>query len=289
MKCEKCGSELTPSNPICPNCGHENTEEVPTPIANPEYNSNASSVINTQVPIENHSNELSSNDHQKNLNLKNILNFIQRKKSIFIIVGIVLIIILCLLIFGKKNRAEMISNIEIDNKTKFTLNGNEFHLGEKLSSLTEKELYFSSNQKDTFLVNDSIALESFYYKNKSAFIGAIYCGESNKCTYENSVLLKANFYEKNEVVIDDFIKVGTKYDDIVEKYGSETGTFYQDKDILVWSFGKKIGDPYYLLKFDRSSVLPTNKVSEIRIGIWWYDGEYEHTIIKEEESDNDAK
>ena len=78
-----------------------------------------------------------------------------------------------------------------------------------------------------------------------------------------------------DIIINDYIKIGMKYDDVVDEYGEEDGKFYQDKSFLVWSLGEKnkIGEPYYLLKFNSSK-----KVEEIRIGIWWFEEEFEHIV-----------
>ena len=132
---------------------------------------------------------------------------------------------------------------------------------------------------------------NFYDKEKVAqFLGAFYCAESEKCKYDDTLLIKINFYEDSEVVVNDFIKYGVKYDEIVEKYGKEDGAFYQDEELLVWTFGEKgkIGTPYYVLRFDNDSFLANGEITEIRMGIWWYEEEYKHSvkpISKEETSD----
>jgi len=77
--------------------------------------------------------------------------------------------------------------------------------------LKSNDLYYESNSDDSYIESDSVVLENFYFDNKVKFLGAIYCGEDKKCSYDNSILLKANFYSKSDVVIDDFIKIGTKF------------------------------------------------------------------------------
>ena len=65
---------------------------------------------------------------------------------------------------------------------------------------------------------------------------------------------------------------------------------YQDEELLVWTFGEKgkVGTPYYVLRFDNNSFLADGEITEIRMGIWWYEEEYKHSvkpISKEETSD----
>ena len=88
-------------------------------------------------------------------------------------------------------------------------------------------------------------------------------------------MIKANFYKKSNVIIDDFLKIGLSYDEVKEEYGKEDGKFYQDNSFLVWSFKEegKIGNPYYLIKFNSKE-----KVEEIRIGVWWYEDEFSNTV-----------
>lgn len=271
MKCEKCGGLLNENNvcPVCSNDGNENVVVQNNGIENNLVNNVENSVISN------------------NANKKSILDFIKEKKLIFIIAGVVilLLLIVCVVIFSGKDRTKIISNIEENNTLKFTIGEKDFYIGGKISDLKSNDLYYESNSDDSYVESDSVILENFYFDNKVKFLGAIYCGEDKKCSYDNSILLKANFYSKSDVVIDDFIKIGTKYDEIVEKYGEEKGAFYQNSDFLVWSFGKKVGDPYYLLKFENSYVTSSKTVSEIRVGIWWYDGEYEHTVEKVKESE----
>ena len=75
--------------------------------------------------------------------------------------------------------------------------------------------------------------------------------------------------------LDDFLRIGLTYEEVKEKYGKEDGEFYQDESFLVWTFGEggKIGNPYYLVKFNSNE-----RVEEIRIGVWWYEDEYEYTL-----------
>ena len=45
-----------------------------------------------------------------------------------------------------------------------------------------------------------------------------------------------------------------------------------DGCVLIGDDGK-IGEPYYLLRFNSSG-----RLEEIRIGVWWYEDEYEYTL-----------
>lgn len=258
MKCEKCGTLLDASS-VCPNCSKfENVE-------------------NTKVTEENGINKK-----------KNIIDFFKEKKIIVIlcsVVCLVIIILICLFLLNKDDRSKIITTIEESDNLKITIGDKSFYIGEKISDLKDKSLYYETFDDDNYVGSDSIVLENFYLDDDIKFLGVLYCGDSKNCSYDDSTLLKANFHTKSDVVVDDFIKIGSKYDDIVKKYGKEKGKFYQNSDFLVWSFGKKIGDPYYLLKFDGSSILNSSRVSEIRVGIWWYEGEYEHTVVKVKDSD----
>ena len=212
------------------------------------------------------------------------------KKYKYVFAGIIILLVIIIVVIVNLNkpktneRAEVLLNIEKTNYLKFTLSDKEFYLGEKVSSYKKNGYSYEDQymRDESYVESDSIAIYNFYNNNEAKFLGAFYCAETEKCKYDDSILIKINFYEESDVVIDDFIKYGIKYDKIVEKYGKEDGTFYQDENLLVWTFGEKgkIGNPYYILRFDYDSFLSDGELIEIRMGIWWYDEEYDHTVIK---------
>lgn len=213
-----------------------------------------------------------------------------------IIVGVFSILALVLFLSAirgngdDKKRSETLVNLEKNEYLKFTLGEDEFYIGDKISTYRSKnysydERYIDENAK---VKSDSIMSQTFYNELDDAqFLGAMYCPAGDECLYDDTSLIKINFYEESDVVVNDYIKFGMSYDDIVEKYGKEDGTFYQDSDLLVWTFGEKgkIGEPYYILRFDNGGIWSLGDLYEIRIGVWWYEGEYEHTVIKDKDGD----
>lgn len=210
----------------------------------------------------------------------------QEKKKNKILMIILIAVVLGLVVFGtvfvvktlnKEDRTETLNEIDKSDKTKFTLGEEEFYLGETVSSLKKKGLTYEDELvKDTdYIVSDSIAVYPFYYEGEAVLLGALYCPTEENCKYDDAILIKANFYDDTNVVIDDFVKVGLYYDDIKDEYGKKDGKFYQDKDFYVWTFGEdgKIGEPYYLLRFNSNE-----RLEEIRIGVWWYEEEFEYTV-----------
>lgn len=206
---------------------------------------------------------------------------IKTKKIINLVVISALIFVLTIFIYIwlKPKRKEILMSLPQNNYYKFTINNQEYFLGQKVLDL-KKTLNFEQNFTD-IVYSDSISIRSFFNNDEEQFLGAVYCASENNCKHDDSVLVKVNFFENAFVTVNDFIKRGVTYEKIVEKYGKESGTFYQDKNILVWSFGNKIGDPYYLLKFNNYF---NKAIIDIRIGVWWYDEEYEQTVITNKEN-----
>lgn len=197
-----------------------------------------------------------------------------------------IVLILALLVVGgvfvynfltREDRTETLTEISKSDKTMFMLGEEEFHIGDTVSELKKKGLSYEDNLiKDTdYIVSDSIAVYPFYYEGEAVFLGALYCPSEENCKYDDAVLIKANFYDDADVLVDETIKIGMYYDEIKDEYGKKDGKFYQDKDFYVWTFGDggKIGEPYYLLRFNSSE-----RLEEIRIGVWWYEEEFEYTV-----------
>lgn len=212
-------------------------------------------------------------------------NNLKSKKNlkILIIIAISLILIVILFYLFKPKRSEVLNSLTRNDYYKFTINDKEYYLGEKVSNLENNELYYDINFNNVVYA-DSISTRTFFnLDNKELFLAALYCSSLKNCTHEDSTLVKVNFYKNSNVLVNDFIKYGITYQEVIDKYGKEDGYFYQDEDMLVWTFGDNdIGDPYYILKFDDASLFSNNQIIEIRIGVWWYDKEYEHTVLKKD-------
>ena len=201
-------------------------------------------------------------------------------KYIFIVLILALIVVGGVFVYNfltREDRTETLTEISKSDKTMFMLGEEKFHIGDTVSELKKKGLSYEDNLiKDTdYIVSDSIAVYPFYYEGKAVFLGALYCPSEENCKYDDAVLIKANFYDDSDVVVDETIKIGMYYDEIKDEYGKKDGKFYQDKDFYVWTFGDdgKIGEPYYLLRFNSSG-----RLEEIRIGVWWYEEEFEYTV-----------
>ena len=201
-------------------------------------------------------------------------------KKIVIVLILALLVVVGVFVYNfltKEDRTETLTEISKSDKTMFMLGEEEFHIGDTVSELKKKGLSYEDNLiKDTdYIVSDSIAVYPFYYEGEAVFLGALYCPSEENCKYDDAVLIKANFYDNADVVIDETIRIGMYYDDIKDEYGKKDGKFYQDKDFYVWTFGDdgKIGEPYYLLRFNSSG-----RLEEVRIGVWWYEEEFEYTV-----------
>ena len=201
-------------------------------------------------------------------------------KYIFIVLILALLVVGGVFVYNfltKEDRTETLTEISKSDKNMFMLGEEKFHIGDTVSELKKKGLSYEDNLiKDTdYIVSDSIAVYPFYYEGEAVFLGALYCPSEENCKYDDAVLIKANFYDDADVVVDETIKIGMYYDEIKDEYGKKAGKFYQDKDFYVWTFGDdgKIGEPYYLLRFNSSG-----RLEEIRIGVWWYEEEFEYTV-----------
>ena len=268
MECKKCKISVGDGVLFCPNCGNKLESEI----------------VNFDDNVRT---DMTNVDNQQSRSNKKDCSLIDKKKVISLVGIIVFIFIICSFLFGcysKKNRSEVLMSLNKDNHLKFTLGEQEFYIGEKVSSYKAKDYTYEDEYViDNYLLeSDSLSVHTFYHDNQASFLGALYCPSSENCKYDDTILVKMNFYKDSDVVVDDYIKIGMKYSDITSKYGKETGTFYQDENLLVWTFSDegKIGEPYYILKFDKGGLFSSEKLVEIRIGVWWYEGEYQHTVKK---------
>lgn len=247
------------------------TEPVVVPVTEPVVEVSATEVQTTPAVNNLPSNPQSATGGKNNKKVKKIIIF-----------GVLVLIVVAIVIgvaffLNREERTETLTEIDESDKVKFMLGEEEFYLGETVSSLKKKGLTYEDDLiRDTdYIVSDSIAVYPFYYEGEAVLLGALYCPTEENCKYDDAVLIKANFYENVDVVVDEYIKTGLYYDDIKDEYGKKDGKFYQDKEFYVWTFGEdgKIGEPYYLLRFNSSE-----KLEEIRIGVWWYEEEFEFTV-----------
>jgi len=261
MNCNKCGSLLTSNTKFCENCGNKIEQ-----------------IIDNNVPTS---------------EKKSIF----RNKKVLIIGGIILLVVIALTIFiiivnSTNKRKEKLTNIKQVSYVKYKYGEDELYLGKEVSDYLDKGYTYDTEHitKDDYIIGDSISMMTFYKDDEPKFLGALYCPKEDKCSYEEATLVKINFYKDKNLLIDDFVKYGLSYDDIVKKYGKEDGKFYQNEELLVWTFGEKgkIGEPYYILRFDEGGWFSTEALNEIKIGVWWYDGEYEHTVIKDLDKEGDT-
>lgn len=249
MKCDKCGNDLDINNK-CPNCDNLN-----------------SLVVEESVPV-----------------VKNKIDV-----KYFIMLGIMLIVIIGLIIgivvsLNSKDKVdnktiETISDLKKNDKLKFTINDKEYYLGEKISKFLDDGFTIDkSNINENIVKSDSIVLKTFYVKGVPYFMGALYCPLDKNCSYEESVLIKANFYKESKVKIYEDISFSSSKSSITDKLGNPSGGLRQDNLVLVWSKSKDVGKPYVIVGFEGQSLFSYGAMDKLGIGIWWYEGEYKHTV-----------
>lgn len=279
MVCNKCGSEMPDSLFFCTKCGNKLDKNISQEnIINNQINLVAPVLSQQSVVLS----EGKPGEETKKSNLKLLIILAG------FLIGLVIFILLIVIIVGliKPKRSETLMTLEKDSYLKFVIDDKKYYLGDKVSVITKDNLIYDENfSVGDIVYSDSISTRTFYDKdNETQFLAALYCSSSDDCVHNDSVLVKANFYEDSDVIVNDFIKFGMTYADIVKHYGKEDGRFYQDQELLVWTFGKKhkVGDPYYVLRFDEGGFLSSGGINEIRIGVWWYEGEYEHVVIQGE-------
>ena len=204
---------------------------------------------------------------------------LKKNKRIYVFIIILICVIITFLILKGNNRIKKLNDINLDNHLNFKILDDELTVGDSVKSFVDKGYLYASNEM--FINSDSISMATFKKDNNDLFFALLYCPNKNKCSIDESKVVKINFYEKSKVIIDNYIKYGMTYEEVKSKLGKESGKFYLDNDYYVWTFGKNIGDPYYIIKFDTNTFLSTGGINDIRIGVWWYKGESNHSIIKE--------
>lgn len=279
MLCSKCGSEVLEGNKFCTKCGTK------VDIINENQPTQQSVDKAPEMPIL--SDIVSEENVEKFVEFDTKTKKANKKKFIFLILGLILII---LLVFGglwlvnviKPSRTEVLTHIERDTRVSFKLSDEIYYIGDRINKIRVDGYDYDSNFGQDIVYSDSISTRSFYDENgKAMFLGALYCPTKDDCKHSETVLVKANFYEDSDVIVNGKIKFGMDYEEVVEKYGKEDGRFYQDQELYVWTFDdeNEVGSPYMVLRFDEGGWFSWGGINEIRLGVFWYDGEAEHIIV----------
>ncbi|MBQ7136806.1 MAG: hypothetical protein IJO43_02365 [Bacilli bacterium] len=203
----------------------------------------------------------------------------KNKFPIFIVLTILLIVIFIFVINSNKEVKEPASGQQKFSYYSFDVDGEGFLIGEEVSYYEKKGYSYKDNyySKNDFIVSDGFMPHLFYKNNNPVMYAAMHCQKEDKCSYSEARIIKINFYDAiGKVTFADFITIGTTVEEVEEKLGKADGTIYTNDNEKVWSFYDKgkVGTPYYVLEFG------SGKVVNMKIGVWWYEDEYEHTIKK---------
>ena len=264
MLCTKCGYETTEKESFCGKCGTK--------------------IVSTDFEVENLEGSIVSEVD----NPSTKTGFDKSKKVLKIILVILILaivvagIIFSIYFFMKPDRKEILLNLDRNKYVKFKLDDQYYYIGDDVSKLNKNKITYDTGFGKDIVYSDSISTRSFYNENKKLlFLGALYCSSKDNCSHNDTMLVKANFYPDSKVVVNEYIKFGMDYDDVVEKYGKEDGIFYQDEELYVWTFGDgEIGDAYMILRFETGGLFSSGGINEIRLGVFWYEGESDHIIEK---------
>ena len=252
---------------------------------------NKQEVVQNEVPIQDNNGlgDLSNNWVEPS-NKKSFKKIILSKntKRVLIVVGAIigLILIICVVnnivdyVTRDARKINNLTNIKSD-KMVFNIGDDEFTVGCKYNDLKNKQYTFDTTyiNEDNIIGYDMIYIQNIYKDGKAVLLGLFYCSNKDGCKYEDTTLVKALFYKNSKIKIGDNISFSSSYDDFLDEFGKPEGVYKQDKSYYIWCFGDdhKIGDAYYMVKFNGGS----HAIIDIRIGVWWYDDEYNRTVVKE--------
>lgn len=256
MKCDKCGFENEQNVEVCSNCGNPFNKEIEnTPSETPvEETTQSESVANEVTPVA---------EEPKKFDYSIIINI----AIIFVMFNILLILFIILLI---PKRDKVLT--KDDNSFTYKISDDEFSIVSNFSTLMDKGYYVLDDNYE--IKYDSISITNIYKDNKAYALAAFYCPDKDGCEYKDTRIVKLNLYKDSGINFKDVTYDSSK-NNVFDKLGKETGTLVSDELYYIWTNGKSVGDPYIMVKFNSRF---KNQIDDIKIGVWWYDGEYNHTV-----------
>jgi hypothetical protein len=162
MLCSKCGSEVLEGNKFCTKCGTK------VDIINENQPTQQSVDKVLEMPIL--SDIVSEENVEKFVEFDSKTKKANKKKFIFLILGLILII---LLVFGglwlvnviKPSRTEVLTHIERDTRVSFKLSDEIYYIGDRINKIRVDGYDYDSNFGQDIVYSDSISTRSFYDEN----------------------------------------------------------------------------------------------------------------------------
>ena len=267
MKCSKCGFENDPTLEVCSNCGESLKSEViveqpvEPQVEEEKVEEQPTETVVTEQPVVNQTPETQKVDG------KLIISVIIRVLIIFVLF-ITLMVLSIFLLLPKRDKVLT----KDDNSFTYKISNDEFSIVSNFSTLMDKGYYvLDSNYKIKY---DSISITNIYKDNKAYALAAFYCPDKDGCEYKDTRIVKLNLYKDSGINFKDVTYDSSK-NNVFDKLGKETGKLVSDELYYIWTNGKSVGDPYIMVKFNSRY---KNQIDDIKIGVWWYDGEYNHTV-----------
>lgn len=281
MKCLNCGQELSENASFCGICGSKvNSNNIASDNMILDNNTSSNDIVNN-VENNNTTNSDVINNVENNNNIMDKIKSLIKNtdKEYFIYYSAIIILLIIFIISLIKGFMPKRTNklFKEDKSTiSFSIDKDKFNIGDKYSKFTSLGYY--SNNSDYTIKYDSIIVDTIYKNGKAYLLATLYCPNKTGCKYEDSILMKANLYNNSSVTVNDKINYNMSYDAVVKVLNKPIGVLNQDSSYYVWATGKNVGDKYIFIKF--SYGLFSYGISEIRVGTWWYKGEFEH-VVKE--------